>query len=78
LTHEVLRRRWPTGAKKVGIYDGAALFSGDFDERDVEIAQRAYPGRRVVLTASGDIEIYPRGSTKTIHELFLDNQRQPS
>ncbi|WP_157619871.1 hypothetical protein [Saccharothrix sp. NRRL B-16348] len=38
---------------------GVPLFYGDFDERDVEIAQRAYPGRRIVLTEEGHLEVHP-------------------
>ena len=35
------------------------LFEGEFDERDVVIAQRAYPGRQVLLAPGGSIEIHP-------------------
>jgi hypothetical protein len=41
--------RWPTGAEKVELWDGCPVFYGAWDERDVEIAQRAYPGRVVRL-----------------------------
>jgi len=41
--------RWPTGAEKVELWDGCPVFYGEWDERDVEIAQRAYPGRVVRL-----------------------------
>ena len=42
-------RRWPTGAEKVELWDGCPVFYGAWDERDVEIASRAYPGRVVRL-----------------------------
>ncbi|MQY02751.1 Uma2 family endonuclease [Actinomadura macrotermitis] len=42
-------RRWPTGAEKVELWDGCPVFYGEWDERDVEIAERAYPGRVVRL-----------------------------
>ncbi|MFF5263381.1 Uma2 family endonuclease [Actinomadura viridis] len=42
-------RRWPTGAEKVELWDGCPVFYGAWDERDVEIAERAYPGRVVRL-----------------------------
>ncbi|MFB4315406.1 Uma2 family endonuclease [Actinomadura sp. 21ATH] len=42
-------RRWPTGAEKVELWDGCPVFYGGWDERDVEIAERAYPGRVVRL-----------------------------
>jgi hypothetical protein len=42
-------RRWPTGAEKVELWDGCPVFYGVWDERDVEIARRAYPGRVVRL-----------------------------
>jgi hypothetical protein len=41
--------RWPTGAEKVELWDGCAVFYGVWDERDLEIAGRAYPGRVVRL-----------------------------
>jgi hypothetical protein len=41
--------RWPTGAEKAELWDGCPVFYGQWDERDVEIAQRAYPGRLVRL-----------------------------
>jgi Putative restriction endonuclease len=42
-------RRWPTGAEKVELEDGCPIFYGTWDERDVTIAERAYPGRVVRL-----------------------------
>jgi hypothetical protein len=39
------------------------VYSGDFDERDVEAARRAYPGRQIVLNEGGGIEIQPAGTT---------------
>lgn len=41
--------RWPTGAEKVELEDGCPIFYGDWDDRDVAIAERAYPGRVVRL-----------------------------
>ncbi|MBW8483556.1 Uma2 family endonuclease [Actinomadura parmotrematis] len=41
--------RWPTGAEKVELWDGCPVFYGVWDARDVEIAERAYPGRVVRL-----------------------------
>ncbi|WP_051467038.1 Uma2 family endonuclease [Actinomadura oligospora] len=41
--------RWPTGAEKVELWDGCPVFYGEWDDRDVEIARRAYPGRVVRL-----------------------------
>jgi hypothetical protein len=58
--------RWPTGAEKAELVDGVLCFTGDFDERDLEIARRAYPGRRVTLGPDNVLEIYPAGSTGTI------------
>jgi hypothetical protein len=46
---DVYEYRWPTGAEKVELWDGCPLFSGFFDERDVQIAERAYPGRIAVI-----------------------------
>jgi hypothetical protein len=41
--------RWPTGAEKVELWDGSPVFYGVWDERDVEIAGRAYPERVIRL-----------------------------
>lgn len=53
--------RWPTAAEKVELARGVPIFIGQFDERDVVIAQQCYPGRRVFLTLEGRIEIHPGG-----------------
>ncbi|WP_018351873.1 hypothetical protein [Longispora albida] len=63
---DVYEYRWPTGAEKCELIDGALVFSGQFDERDVETAQRAYPGRRVQLGPDNGIEVYPGGTSWTI------------
>ncbi|MBF6507561.1 hypothetical protein IU422_07365 [Nocardia farcinica] len=55
--------RWPSGAEKAELVAGILIFSGEFDERDVEIARRAYPGRQVVLNDGGGIEIHPASDT---------------
>lgn len=45
--------------EKCELMSGVPVFYGEFDERDVEIAQRAYPGRRIVLHEGGALEIHP-------------------
>ena len=60
---EVWQHRWPTGTQKAELVAGVLVFSGEFDRRDVEIAQRACPGRQVVLNEGGGIEIHPAGDT---------------
>ncbi|WP_020670044.1 hypothetical protein [Amycolatopsis nigrescens] len=62
-TVDVWRHRWPTGAEKSELVDGVPVFHGRFDQRDVEIAQSAYPGRQVLLNEDGGIEVHPSGST---------------
>ncbi|WP_327299432.1 hypothetical protein [Streptomyces sp. NBC_01197] len=39
------------------------IFTGDFDERDLETAKRTYPSRRPVLNTDGGIEVHPAGSS---------------
>ncbi|MEV0697563.1 hypothetical protein AB0I53_06535 [Saccharopolyspora sp. NPDC050389] len=56
---DVWEHRWPSGTEKAELMYGILIFSGQFDERDVEIARRAYPGRQVVLNSGGGIEIHP-------------------
>ncbi|WP_067461778.1 Uma2 family endonuclease [Actinomadura macra] len=46
---DVFGHRWPTGAEKVELWEGCPVFYGQWDERDVEIAERAYPGRVIRL-----------------------------
>ncbi len=59
----VWRDRWPSGTYKAELFAGVLVFSGEFDHRDVETAQRTYPGRRVLLNEGGGIEIHPGGDT---------------
>lgn len=49
ITADVFGARWPTGAEKVELEDGCPVFYGEWDERDVELAELAYPGRIVRL-----------------------------
>jgi hypothetical protein len=56
------RYRWPVGAECAELARGVPMFTGQFDQRDVEIAQNCYPGRRVLLNSAGGIEIHPGGS----------------
>ncbi len=58
-TVDAWRHRWPTGAEQVELSRGIPIFTGQFDERDVETARRCYPGRQVVLNEDGGIEIHP-------------------
>ncbi len=70
-------RRWPTGTEKVELEDGQAIFYGRWDERDVETAQRAYPGRVVRLDqrpgAPGTMRVLPAASaTETVPQRILE------
>ena len=58
-TLDALLARWPSAVEKVELVSGVLLFTGDFDERDVIVAERTYPGRRGLLNADGGIEIHP-------------------
>ncbi len=55
--------RWPASVYATELHDGVLVFIGrdSFELRDVEAAQRTYPGRRVLLDASGRLEIHPAG-----------------
>jgi hypothetical protein len=65
---DVFGARWPTGAEKAELEDGCPVFYGTWDERDVEIAQRTYPGRRVLLDQQagepGTLRILPSGEPR--------------
>jgi hypothetical protein len=50
--------RWPTGAEKAELFGGVLVFSGEFDERDVDIARHARPGRQIILNESRGIEVH--------------------
>ena len=69
---EVYLHRWPSGAYKVELTNGVLQFTGQFDHRDVEIAQRAYPGRVVLLNESLGIEVHPASDDppQTVHEKY--------
>jgi len=52
--------RWPTGAEKTELITGVLLFMGEWDERDVDIARRTYPGRTVRLRFESTVlEVHP-------------------
>jgi hypothetical protein len=63
---DVFGYRWPTGAEKAELWDGCPVFYGTWDERDVEIAQRAYPGRVIRLDQDpgkpGTLRVLPADS----------------
>ncbi|RZS30521.1 hypothetical protein EV193_11641 [Herbihabitans rhizosphaerae] len=75
-TVEVYLHRWPSGAEKVELIEGALCFQGSFDQRDVEIAERAYPGRIVLLDESGSLEVHPNdgGPPRTSYQKLLDRR----
>ncbi|WP_326623928.1 MULTISPECIES: hypothetical protein [unclassified Streptomyces] len=62
MTTEALLHRWPSASMRTELVYGVLLFTGNFDERDAAIAQRTYPGRRVLLNNDGAIEVHPAGS----------------
>lgn len=66
--------RWPSGAEKAELIDGVLVFSGQFDDRDVRIAQSAYPGRQVVLNEDKGIEIHPASDTppRSVLDTFVE------
>ena len=53
------RHRWPVAVEKAELVNGVMVFTGEFDGRDAEIAQRTYPGRQVLLT-DGALEVHPQ------------------
>lgn len=61
MTSQALLHRWPTGAERVELVHGVMIFTGHFDERDLETARRTYPGRRPVINADGALEVHPAG-----------------
>ena len=61
MTVDAFMSRWPTSAEKVELFAGVLVFTGHFDERDLETAQRTYPGRRPVLNADHGLEVHPAG-----------------
>jgi hypothetical protein len=57
-THACLSR-WPTAPIRTELIHGVLLFAGDFDERDAATTQHTYPGRRVLMSAEGHLEVQP-------------------
>jgi hypothetical protein len=66
--------RWPSGTGKAELFAGVLVYSGEFDQRDVETARRTYPGRKIVLNEGGGIEVHPAGDAEptSIFETFLE------
>ncbi|MFD4862863.1 hypothetical protein [Streptomyces atratus] len=62
MTTEALLHRWPSAPMRTELVHGVMLFTGEFDERDTAVAQRTYPGRRVLLNNDGAIEVHPAGA----------------
>lgn len=73
---EAFRSRWPTGAEKSELSHGVLQFTGPFDERDVEIAQRTYPGRQVLLNEDRGLEVHPAsdGPPQTLYERYYKDR----
>lgn len=61
MTVAAFESRWPSGADKTELLDGVIIFYGSFGAADVRAAERVYPGRRVVLSADGGLEVHPAG-----------------
>ena len=83
LTIDEWRRRWPVAIEKSELVDGVMVFAGEFDGRDVDIARRTYPGRQVLLTEDGGLEIHPRSDVparplaETVAERRAARRRNP-
>jgi len=84
ITVEAYFSRWPSGAEKCELFDGALQFTGVFDQRDVEMAERVYPGLRVMLNPDGNIVVHPAGPLRGIwarlaehpdHGPFIESSR---
>lgn len=58
-TVDAYRHRWPAGAEKVELIDGVLVFVGVFDDRDAQIARRAYPDRHVELAWGACLAVHP-------------------
>jgi hypothetical protein len=71
---DVWLHRWPSATHKAELIGGVLVYSGEFDERDVETALRTYPGRQVVLNEGGGLEIHPAGDSqpRSIFVTFLE------
>lgn len=76
-TPEAWLQRWPTATEKAELYFGVLVYAGQFDQRDVETAQRAYPGRRVLLNTSASLEIHPAGDGPLLSIFHPDNPLRP-
>lgn len=75
---DVWLHRWPSAIHKAELFHGVLVYSGDFDERDVETASRAYPGRQVVLNEGGGIELQTAGSGEPRSIFDLSHELRPA
>jgi hypothetical protein len=64
---EWYERRWPASAEKVECFSGAMHWQGGpWDDRDVQTAQRTYPGWRAELGFEGHaLAVYPPDTAET-------------
>ncbi|MFJ4649706.1 hypothetical protein ACIP5Y_00370 [Nocardia sp. NPDC088792] len=62
---DVWLHRWPASVYATELHYGVLVFTGrdQFDDRDVAIAERTYPGRRILLNDTGKLEVHPAGNT---------------
>jgi hypothetical protein len=63
-------QRWPMGAERTELLDGALYWLGEFDERDVMMARRVMPGKRIriepgVGLTAGPVQEEPHGGSGT-------------
>ena len=70
--------RWPSATHKAELFHGVLVYSGEFDQRDVETARRTYPGRQILLNEGGGIEVHPAGDgePRSVFETFLEQLDQ--
>ena len=57
-TLDDFRGCWPMKAEKAHLDDGHPLFDGQFDEEDINTAQRAFPGRPATIDGIGNMTIH--------------------
>lgn len=58
INREAYHTTWPMSAEKCELWDGIVVWTGQFDEDDVERARRTFPDRKVVLE-DGALCLYP-------------------
>ncbi|MDO5629698.1 MAG: hypothetical protein Q4G43_15390 [Mobilicoccus sp.] len=71
-------QRWPLGAHSCELCNGVAIWQGPWDDRDVAVAERTFPGRYVTLDAEGNLFVGPCDPGVTRNLIARRREQRPT